>query len=206
MRLNRHPHQDTILIYFVSHVINLREHRGYSMKRLSSIILALLFYMRVCAQTQDGCVRQEIFDDSITRTYFCSNFNYDRNEFWEVRFFSGFDHKDSFKLADIEFGSIYEIERELPNQLITLNKDKLGQRSCLDIESNLQKYHRQYFSYIDRNGDKIILINFLFFHNKNEIPNLNRPAFYTDGGSRFWKIKYNIRTKTFFDLKVNGQG
>lgn len=174
---------------------------------MNTLFLTILFLF-TCVTTfaqSDNCVRQECFGDSITQTYFCSKFDYNVNEFWEVRYFSGFNYKDSFHLADVEFATIYEIEKNLPKQLFKINEDKIGQRGCLNIELNLKKYHRQYFCYIDRNGDKIILINFLYFHNKTEVPDLKRPSFYTDGCSRFWKIKYNVKTKAFFDLRVNGR-
>lgn len=178
---------------------------GYSMRRLIIIILTLITNYASYGQIQDGCVIQEISGDSITRTYFCSSFNYHRQEFWEVRYFSGFSYKDTFKLADLEYFEIKEIETALVRQLPELNKNKPGQKIGLDIEKNIHNYHRQYFCYYDKDGDKILLINFLYFHTKDEIPDLSRPTFYTDGGSRFWKIKYNMRTKTFFDLKVNGR-
>jgi hypothetical protein len=53
--------------------------------------------------------------------------------------------------------------------LKTLNKDLFNQSSTPVIHKKLNKYKRQYFGYIDNNGDSILLINCFWFRNKGQL-------------------------------------
>ena len=54
---------------------------------------------------------------------------------------------------------IEKAEIALSNNLKILNKQGVNQSSTPIIHKNLSKYKRQYFGYIDKNGDRILLIN-----------------------------------------------
>lgn len=104
---------------------------------------------------------------------------------------------------------IKETNRNRPNQF----------DNCPVIHRKLEKYKRQYFGYIDSNGDKIIFIN--CFWDKNGIYGFIDKVFYKepedikwkteekyvlDGCSYYWSIKVNLTKKTLFDFGVNGIG
>jgi len=53
---------------------------------------------------------------------------------------------------------IDQAELMLQNNLKALNKELINQSSTPVIHKNLRKYKRQYFGYIDQNGNRIDLI------------------------------------------------
>ncbi|ANQ51590.1 hypothetical protein MY04_4248 [Flammeovirga sp. MY04] len=71
----------------------------------------------------------------------------------------------------------------------------------------LLKYRRQYFGYIDKQGNKILYINCFWsensFHHKEWKETI---VVVDDGGDHYWQIKFNLKTGGFFDLSVNGEG
>ncbi len=102
---------------------------------------------------------------------------------------------------------VEKAETALRENLETLNKDLINQDGSKNnpiIHKNLKKYNRQYFGYIDENGDRILLINGLW--NKIEPISswLNEWIVVFDGGSYYWNIKFNLTTGKLFDLSVNG--
>jgi hypothetical protein len=101
--------------------------------------------------------------------------------------------------------SVAEIELTelmLSRDLKKLNKDRLHQSSTPIIHKNLESYQRQYFGYIDENGDRIILIN-CFWAGDYDNTWLNKMIRYYDGGSFYWQVRYNIDKGLLFGLKVN---
>ncbi|KAF0202933.1 MAG: hypothetical protein FD170_1510 [Bacteroidetes bacterium] len=96
-------------------------------------------------------------------------------------------------------------EAALSNNLKTLNKELVNQSSTPIIHKNLHKYKRQYFGYIDKNGDRILLINCFWAMGKNcNDLWLTDRIMVLDGGSYFWNIKFNLDTNELFDLNING--
>ena len=98
-----------------------------------------------------------------------------------------------------------------------INKNRPNQvDNCPVIHRNLGKYKRQYFGYIDQNGDKVIFIN--CFWDKNGFMDkvlYNEPKdtkwkteekFMLDGCSYYWSINVNLNKKILFDFGVNGLG
>lgn len=96
-------------------------------------------------------------------------------------------------------------ELELRSYLKPINSKRINQISTPIIHRKLKKYRRQYFGYIDKNGDEILLINSFWKESsdKKEIW-LNQFIRVLDGGSYYWEIKYNITKGKLFDLAVNG--
>ncbi len=111
---------------------------------------------------------------------------------------------------------IEELETRLRNNLKEINKNKPNQGKGYGptIHRNLKKYARQYVGIIDKNGQKIIYINFLWngysiwdFIRGWEKPNDSWKTEWLmtfDGGSRYWNIKYLIDKKEFVNYSVNG--
>ena len=96
-------------------------------------------------------------------------------------------------------------ELELKTKLKVINSKKVNQNSSLIIDENLKKYRRQYFGYIDENGDEILIINSFWKEQKYFKETwLNERVSVKDGGSYFWEVKYNITKGKLFDLYVNG--
>jgi len=81
------------------------------------------------------------------------------------------------------------------------------------IRRNLGKYKRQYIGFYNIQGERVILINFLwkgwtdYDFEGNEIQTWKKEWMeIQDGGNHYWKIKYNPDTKSFYEMNVNGVG
>jgi len=98
---------------------------------------------------------------------------------------------------------IDKAEVALIKGLKKLNRYKPNQASTPVIHKNLRKYKRQYFGYIDKNGQRILLIN-CFWDEDLENHWLKERVQVFDGGSYYWNIQYNIDKNKLFDLYVNG--
>lgn len=98
-------------------------------------------------------------------------------------------------------------EKVLALQLKELNFDRHNQYDTPVIDKNLKRYKRQYFGYIDANGNKILYINCFWRNEKEEsLLWLKEQVKVLDGGSYFWNVKFNISKNELFDLYVNGNG
>lgn len=97
-------------------------------------------------------------------------------------------------------------EQLLKKGIAILNKTHANQIGhCPIIEKNLEKYKRQYVGFINKEGQKILWINFIW--NKNLGPQLSEDIISVlDGCSYYWNIKVNISNMALYDLKVNGMG
>lgn len=98
---------------------------------------------------------------------------------------------------------IDKAEVALNRDLKTLNRQNLNQTSTPVIHKKLRKYKRQYFGYIDKNGERILLIN-CFWDKESERNWINNRVVVLDGGSYYWNVKYNIDKDKLFDLQING--
>ena len=100
---------------------------------------------------------------------------------------------------------IDQAENSLANNLKTLNNKLVNQSSTPIIHKNLHKYKRQYFGYIDKNGDRILLINCFWAKDKDDTDRwLTSRIMVLDGGSYYWNVKFNLDKKQLFELDVNG--
>jgi hypothetical protein len=100
---------------------------------------------------------------------------------------------------------IDKAELALQTHLKALNKDLANQTSTPIIHKNLKKYKRQYFGYIDKNGDRILLINcFWSKHIDFSKRWLQDRVVVLDGGSYYWSIKFNLNKNELFSLHING--
>jgi hypothetical protein len=75
------------------------------------------------------------------------------------------------------------------------------------ITSRLRYYVRQYFGYIDKDGNKIIFIN-CFSQTCNIYQRerywLKDEVSAWDGGAAFWNVKINLASQKLFEFYVNG--
>lgn len=98
-------------------------------------------------------------------------------------------------------------EKALIKDLKNLNHSLINQSNTPIIHKNLKKYCRQYSGYINKDGDRILLINCFWKSNKEVYKNFLYIYIYIlDGGSFYWNVKYNIETGKLYDLNINGEG
>lgn len=122
------------------------------------------------------------------------------------------DNKFTPTLTDIDSAEIV-----LRKGIKSINLNRPNQfDNCPVIHRKLGKYKRQYFGYIDTNGDKTILINCfwdkkgfiekVFYNESDDLKWKTEEKFVLDGCSYYWKIKVNLTKKKLFDFDVNGIG
>ncbi|NVN95073.1 MAG: hypothetical protein HXX18_07320 [Bacteroidetes bacterium] len=100
---------------------------------------------------------------------------------------------------------IEKAEIALNNNLKILNKQLVNQSSSPIIHKNLHKYKRQYFGYIDKKGNRILLINCFWSEDKDYTDRwLTDRIIVLDGGSYYWNVKFNLDKNKLFDLGING--
>jgi hypothetical protein len=75
----------------------------------------------------------------------------------------------------------------------------------IGIFSKYNGYYKQYIGYINDEGEKIILINFVSkkFIKKDNY-NLTEPIVVLDGGNNFWRVEVNLNTKRLLSVHING--
>jgi len=100
---------------------------------------------------------------------------------------------------------IDKAEIALRTELKELNKRQINQHTTPIIHKKLNKYKRQYFGYIDNNGNRILLINCIWGSDSDAKEKwLKKRIYVLDGGSYYWNIKFNLDTDKLFDLEING--
>lgn len=73
------------------------------------------------------------------------------------------------------------------------------------IHKNIATYCRQYFGYINEDGDKIIYLNAFSKPSNEPIDEkwLRQLNFALDGGPAYWQIRINVTKQILFDFRVN---
>ena len=101
---------------------------------------------------------------------------------------------------------VINAETILKKKLKETNKFKINQdNKCPVIHKQLCKYNRQYLGLINKNGEKVIFINFIWA--KSTPDNWNKDVIMVlDGCSYYWNIKVNIGNSSLYDLNINGIG
>jgi hypothetical protein len=101
---------------------------------------------------------------------------------------------------------IINAETVLKRKLKEINKFKINQdNKCPIIHKQLCKYNRQYFGILDKNGKKVVFINFIW--EKSTPNNWDKEIIMVlDGCSYYWNIKVNITDSLLYDLNINGMG
>lgn len=109
-------------------------------------------------------------------------------------------------------------EEILAKNIKIINNPRYNQGDgCPIIHKNLKNYRRQYFGNIDRDGNKILFINFTWArftiidwlqgYEKDKSDNWKTEmTAVLDGCSNHWSIEVNLTKESLQNLMVNGQG
>ena len=114
---------------------------------------------------------------------------------------------DSFpvKLAGDRFtptrGEVDQAEKALSRDLFLLNQELENQDRDDVIHRKLLQFKRQYFGYVNDQGEKIIKI-IAFIDTDEESDFLTQEKIIVDGTSDNWVVYYNIDTNELYDLAV----
>ncbi len=162
------------------------------MIRLFSILSILLFIVDYCYGQKN--LHAIVAERYKTKTFEVAIFSESYN------FSTLYNNRFTPTMEEIE-----KAENSLRRNLEKLNKDLIHQSTTPKIHENLDKYKRQYFGYIDKNGNRILLIN-CFWSDFVDFKDvwLEMKIEVNDGGSYFWRIKYNLNTEELFGLLING--
>ena len=76
------------------------------------------------------------------------------------------------------------------------NKNRLGYTKI--------EYRRQYYAGIDKKGDKVVWVNFFCVYEYVKWRTV--PVMVKDGGSCFFNLMINLKTKKVYEISVNGEG
>ena len=113
---------------------------------------------------------------------------------------------------------INEAEKILKKDIKSANNPMRNQGDGYPIiHKNLNNYRRQYYGYINKDGEKILYVNFLWAkytfierlkgYHKDEGENWkSEREIVLDGGSNYWQIEINLTQKKLANLHVNGVG
>jgi hypothetical protein len=110
---------------------------------------------------------------------------------------------------------IRQAERLLREQIKDLNSSRPNQvNGSPVIHKNINKYFRQYVGFVNKNGEKVVHINFYWdrfsFTEKikgytdSRLTFEDEYAIVFDGGSHYWQVNINLTTGKVSDLQVNG--
>jgi hypothetical protein len=109
--------------------------------------------------------------------------------------------------TDLSLQDIVTAESILKSQLTAINTSKYSQGgSCPDIGLNLNKYFRQYFGFINKNGEKIVVISFFWEKGMVSENELSEEKSVDDGCSYYWNVEVNLTQRKLENLYVNGVG
>lgn len=85
------------------------------------------------------------------------------------------------------------------------NLPQQGYESCPIILKSWKNYKRQIIKYIDqKTGDQILWFQYIHEQVISEHPDWKENWVLISGGcSNYWQIKYNLKSKRFFDFVIN---
>ncbi len=96
-------------------------------------------------------------------------------------------------------------ERALSRDLRSLNRELRNQTDDYIIHQRLGRYNRQYFGYINKAGEKVLLIKAFWRmedRNSNENNWFNEMVRPTQTGGLSWSIEYNLDRNMLYDFFV----
>lgn len=170
-----------------------------------AVTFLCLYFLSTASYAQNDCVSQCESELGYARSLFCKNYPYTSYEKGLIALYAGFEWSDTLTFLDISLFEADLIEAALPEYLASYTEQSYL-KDIPFISSNLNRYNRQFFSYRNRGGEPIIMINFFWKERGYQDSDaLGSPVFVNDGGYFFWKIQYNLKTKKFFALKINGR-
>ncbi|MGD1889166.1 MAG: hypothetical protein ACFB15_00955 [Cyclobacteriaceae bacterium] len=114
--------------------------------------------------------------------------------------------------------NIQVAEEILRNSLRQENSEKTNQgKGCPVIHKNLKNYRRQYFGYVNQEGDSIVYTIFewdrysIFDRVRGSVKDESEHwkkemVMVFDGCSHYWVVNINISRRSLFGLGINGVG
>ena len=115
--------------------------------------------------------------------------------------------KEYFQGKDPNSGNYWTITdfdfENLENRLEKYLRDEANLQGNTNLPDKFRKYNRQYVGKIEE-GKKIIFINFFCGHHDFDYWKLDL-VIVLDGGDCFFSIEYDIQTKKFSQLLINGE-
>jgi len=101
--------------------------------------------------------------------------------------------------------NIIQLEKLIKINLKEVNTELINQGGDNPIiHKCLKKYLRQYVGFINKNGDKIIWVNFIWYNKTDKVKLAKDIINVMDGGSYYWNIKVNLSKSQLFELSING--
>ncbi|MCC8034585.1 MAG: hypothetical protein LIO77_01465 [Rikenellaceae bacterium] len=101
---------------------------------------------------------------------------------------------DIEKAENIVLQNKNQIEKH-PNYLAGNKKGVFG---------NFKKYYRQYYGFLNKENEPMILINYVLGKNK-KIKNKETYIDVMDGGNSYWRVIINLETGYLVDFYINGE-
>lgn len=102
---------------------------------------------------------------------------------------------------------VFLVEKILKDKIKCANVDLLNQsEGCPKIHKKFKNYIRQYVGFINKDGQKVIWINFIWKNNFSNDKVANDIIQVLDGCSYYWNVKVNIDENSLYDLSINGKG
>ncbi len=93
-------------------------------------------------------------------------------------------------------------EKQLIQKIDGINANHPNQFKKKDyLENNLPEYNRQYFGYLNEDGEKVLYVNFF----KEPIScEMDSELIVLDGCHGYWRISWIVKSDTFINFSVNG--
>jgi hypothetical protein len=96
-------------------------------------------------------------------------------------------------------------ERVVNEKISAINKPMINQGGdCPIIHKRLKKYIRQYVGFVNKEGERIVWINFIWEHSDMPKRAAEDIVSVFGGCSHYWRVKVNIDRRELYDLEVNG--
>lgn len=122
-----------------------------------------------------------------------------------------FPFKEKMEPVNLSIKEIIEIEnviKEKVLKIVALNTKQIDSyksdsRNKTGFKSSYL-FRRQYISGVNKNGEKVVWINF-FCGDRHANSNWkNSMVIVSDGGSCYFNLKVNLNTKEIYDIGING--
>jgi len=165
------------------------------------LFISGIFLINSCSLYQTEICNGNMYNIKYSNTYIKTS-RYEGVIF--SKYYIGFMFNQDRRI-DLTLIQIDSAEQILRSGIMQINANQYNQGGdCPLIHKKLSRYKRQYFGYIDSNGDKIVYINCFW----EKLPANNswktHEKVVLDGCSYFWSIKVNLNKKQLFELGVNG--
>lgn len=142
----------------------------------------------------------QIIDKDTTVAKYVLTSSYEAAIFPDTYKLKGISNRFTPSRVDVE-----KAEKLLSRDLGKLNTDHTNQDPLRPIHRRLLSYKKQYFGYINQDGEKILLVNAFIKTNPAAASGewLNKMIYNPIGGTDFWQVSYNVDTNLLFDFMIS---